>query len=613
MVLLVEKYRPKTFEDVVALPSEIPSLVASDNLPHFLFVGGAGCFAKGTKVLTPFGKENIENVSFVFSLTSDRKIEIKPCLIVPTEEKEIQIEFEDGYTISTSEKHLFYRENQLLQPKDLNRGEYIDYYDNTKLCDLWKGNENFSISNNIKKDMFEKMRLFCPKPEDENFSIGKKQSCMDGANYFKEKCKKIIFGTKIIPFRDSKKIQGIKKRYNNPIKNFWNKTKGFQGTECNSDTKRKTQEKIISFFHGKGKSSIQTWAQLWSETNQENCFINRKTNERMELCQLWREPNENGFYCSSYRWKYQEQQAKQLNSFMSELPYQITLHKKIKSIRSTGRTKRMFDLIVPDTNNFFLENGILVHNTGKTTVARIIVKTLGSDCLMLNSSEERGIDTIRDKVKNFARTMSTNGKIKIVFLDEVDGMTSIAMESMRNLMEECHRNTRFILTANYENKIIEPLKSRCVKINFKKISDFDVASRLNTIIDAEGINSSITELDKVAKMAKGDMRTAINLLQRFTINGTLQIKEEKDEADEIIALLKEKKFMEARKFVIDKISNHEKLLQDIFSRIVDGQYTVPIKKTAICSISNALFKMNFVADKEIVVAATLLELMEAKI
>ena len=113
---------------------------------------------------------------------------------------------------------------------------------------------------------------------------------------------------------------------------------------------------------------------------------------------------------------------------------------------------------------------LLLHGVpgiGKTTTARIIIKQLGAECLELNASDERGIDTIREKVKSFAASMSMNGKIKIVFLDECDGLTPQAQESLRNIIEKYHKFCRFVGSANYINKIIDPLKSRFSLIEFK--------------------------------------------------------------------------------------------------------------------------------------------------
>jgi DNA polymerase III delta prime subunit len=150
--------------------------------------------------------------------------------------------------------------------------------------------------------------------------------------------------------------------------------------------------------------------------------------------------------------------------------------------------------------------------TGKTSTAYLIIKLLGCDKLILNASDERGIDTIRNKIDDFTKTMSLRiGVKKAVLLDEADYLTSQAQASLRNLMEETHNNAFFILTANYEEKVIEALRSRCICMNFNKPPKELITERLNKIIEIEKIES--VKLEDTIKLFYPDIRKMILSLQ----------------------------------------------------------------------------------------------------
>lgn len=155
--------------------------------------------------------------------------------------------------------------------------------------------------------------------------------------------------------------------------------------------------------------------------------------------------------------------------------------------------------------------------TGKTSTAKIVVTYLQADALMINSSDERGIDTIRDKIVSFARNLSSNPNSKrCVFLDEADGLTKQAQDSLRNLMEEYSDNCFFIFTANDVNKIIEPIRSRCQAINFEKPNKADIIARLEDVIVQNNIEC---DLIKLVDYYYPDMRKMIHVLQESSISG----------------------------------------------------------------------------------------------
>lgn len=155
--------------------------------------------------------------------------------------------------------------------------------------------------------------------------------------------------------------------------------------------------------------------------------------------------------------------------------------------------------------------------TGKTSTARIIINLLQCDALFINSSDDRGIDTIREQVKIFARSLSTNDNIKrCVFLDEADGLTRQAQDSLRNLMEEYSDNCFFIFTANDYGKIIEPLRSRCIAVNFERPNKVDIEERLNYICNEEKISA---DTEALVDFYYPDIRKMVNILQECKVSG----------------------------------------------------------------------------------------------
>ncbi|MEM2376777.1 MAG: replication factor C small subunit, partial [Sulfolobales archaeon] len=167
--------------------------------------------------------------------------------------------------------------------------------------------------------------------------------------------------------------------------------------------------------------------------------------------------------------------------------------------------------------------------TGKTTAAHAFAHDLyGSDYRMymleLNASDERGIDIIRGKVKEFSRSkLPTNIPFKIVLLDESDNMTADAQQALRRLMEMYVDVTRFILIANYPSKIIEPIQSRCAVFRFIPLRKEDVVKRLKWICMNEGIRCDEEGLEVIHEISEGDMRKAINILQASASIGDVNV------------------------------------------------------------------------------------------
>lgn len=159
--------------------------------------------------------------------------------------------------------------------------------------------------------------------------------------------------------------------------------------------------------------------------------------------------------------------------------------------------------------------------TGKTSTAKIIADILGSDLLQINASEERGIDTIRDKVRVFCENLSSvRGVKRLVFLDEADGLTKQAQESMKSLMETYSNNAFFILSCNDYAKIIEPIrKGRCASISFETPDKGKILRRLGFILREEGLEISVKEVEELIKSLFPDIRSMVLALQTASIEG----------------------------------------------------------------------------------------------
>lgn len=198
--------------------------------------------------------------------------------------------------------------------------------------------------------------------------------------------------------------------------------------------------------------------------------------------------------------------------------------------------------------------------TGKTTAAHALAHDLyGPDYRMymleLNASDERGIDVIRTKVKEFARSKLPTGiPFKIVLLDEADNMTSDAQQALRRLMEMYVDVTRFILIANYPSKIIEPIQSRCAVFRFTSLKKEDVVRRLKWICENEKAQCDEEALEVIYEISEGDMRKAINILQTAASIGKVSVSNvykvvglaHPREVREMIQLALDGKFIEAR-------------------------------------------------------------------
>ena len=283
------------------------------------------------------------------------------------------------------------------------------------------------------------------------------------------------------------------------------------------------------------------------------------------------------------------------------------------------RPKNLEDLVLSEDNRKFFSDisedtpHLLLHGkngTGKTTLAKIVVNDiLKCQYLYINASDENGVDTIRNKVVSFAQTSSLDGKKKIIVLDEADGLSGDSQRILRNVMEEYSNTTRFILTANYINRIIEPIQSRCLMFeNEPKIEDS--VKRCCFILKKENIQVSDEQkllLMSFIQKKHPDLRRIINDLQKFSSSGSLNIvikSDVKNVAEKVYeSLVSKESSLVIRKLVIEQESyfdgEYQNLLKEIMNLFYSSKIKEDQKKRIMLEIGEHIYRDNFVVDHEI--------------
>ena len=255
--------------------------------------------------------------------------------------------------------------------------------------------------------------------------------------------------------------------------------------------------------------------------------------------------------------------------------------------------------------------------TGKTTLAKLIVNNLDCDYIYINASDERGIETIRDKVSGFSSVMSFK-PIKVVILDEADFLTIQAQASLRNVIETFSRTTRFILTCNYVERIIDPLQSRCQVLKIVPPSKPEVARHLNNILTKEiGMNFDLKVLANIVNAHYPDIRKMLNTIQLSIKDGKLEVDESimvsSNYTKQIIAELKNKKtdYRKLRQIIADSgVKDFEGLYRALFDYA--SEYAVGREGSVAMILNEHQYHSNFRIDKEINIASALAKIIEIK-
>jgi len=257
---------------------------------------------------------------------------------------------------------------------------------------------------------------------------------------------------------------------------------------------------------------------------------------------------------------------------------------------------------------------------GKTTVAKALCNEIGAEYLFINGSEESGIDILRNKIKNFASSVSLTDAKKMVILDEADYLNANSTQpALRGFIEEFSNNCRFIFTCNFKNRIIEPLHSRCAVVEFKienaekpKIAA-EFFKRVKNILQAEGIESDLKVVAELISKYFPDYRRVLHELQRYSVSGIIDsgifVNLGEESYIELLKNLKAKNFTEVRKWV-GKNSDIEstELFRKLYDKAVDYLELGSIPNLVLI-LADYQYKAAFVADREINTMAALTEIM----
>ena len=254
--------------------------------------------------------------------------------------------------------------------------------------------------------------------------------------------------------------------------------------------------------------------------------------------------------------------------------------------------------------------------TGKTTLAKILCNALEveeADVLEINASRENNVDVVRNKVVNFSQTMPW-GEFKIIVLDEADYMTLHGQAALRGIMEQYHEVSRFIITCNYPNKIIPAIHSRCQGFHVENLNETDFMVRVGEILAREEIEFDVEDLQTFVKASYPDLRKTINNVQLNCTDNKLIIPEQTDDASdykiEMITLFKAGNIKEARRLICNQIrqDEYEDIFKFLYRNLEFWGNSSDKQDEAIVIIRNGLVKHGMIADPEINLSATLIEL-----
>jgi DNA polymerase III delta prime subunit len=281
--------------------------------------------------------------------------------------------------------------------------------------------------------------------------------------------------------------------------------------------------------------------------------------------------------------------------------------------------KRAFSQMVEDrTIPHLLLSG--VQGSGKTTIAQILINELGfesTDVKVINASDENSVDNMRDKIKNFISTFAM-GEFKIVLLEEADYLSQPAQAVLRKYMENENVPARFILTCNYDNKLMPAIKSRAQHYRFKAGNKNEIAEFCAKILINEGIEFDLDKLDKYVAFGYPDIRKIINLLQQNSVSGHLMNPQSEAEAGDykfaLLDLIAADKWNDARILACGNVSSEEwdGVYRFLYENL-DKSEKFKDKanwEAGIVSIANHLYKNSIVADPEINAAAMFIELAQ---
>lgn len=257
---------------------------------------------------------------------------------------------------------------------------------------------------------------------------------------------------------------------------------------------------------------------------------------------------------------------------------------------------------------------------GKTTVARAICEELDCDYIVINASMEGNIDTLRGKIAQFASSVSLTGGYKVIILDEADYLNPNSTQpALRGFIEDFSNNCRFILTCNFKNRIIEPLHSRCGVYEFNTTKETlaklcgKFFSRLQSILDAEGVTYNEKDLAELVKHHAPDWRRILNEAQRLSMTGTLELgsvaRTDSEEMQKLMTILREKKFNSMRTWVANNIDADTSAIFSDFYRMANTYVKDSSIPNLVVLLNQYQYNDAFVADHELNLVACFTEVI----
>jgi DNA polymerase III delta prime subunit len=295
----------------------------------------------------------------------------------------------------------------------------------------------------------------------------------------------------------------------------------------------------------------------------------------------------------------------------------------VERYRPTTLAEYVGNEIVKETIQQYLDNNDIPHlllygkaGTGKTTLAKLIVNTIKCDFMIINASDENNVDTVRNKVKNFASSVGFAG-FKVIILDEFDYMTPNAQAILRNLMETFSKHCRFILTCNYIEKIIDPIQSRCQSFAITPPTKKDVAIQVTKILDTEKIKYDLKNVADIISSYYPDIRRILNTCQLQSAKGELkvdhQIMVESNFQTKLVDLLKanddkRNMFMNIRQAIADnRLNDYSEMYSMLYDKV--DEYASGNTANVILTIAEGISKDALIVDKEIVFMSTIIQIL----